>query len=57
MVQIAFCDLSHTFHKQVTNVSKQVFVILLWGILTSHLKISDYNMYEQVTILHLNNRK
>ena len=36
MVQMAFCDLSHTFHKQVTNVSQHVFVILLWGILTSH---------------------
>ena len=30
MVQMAFCDLSHTFHKQVTNVSQHVFVILLW---------------------------
>ena len=37
MVQVAFCDLSHTFHKQITNVSQHVFVILLWGILTSHL--------------------
>ena len=37
MVQMAFCDLSHTFHKQVTNVSQHVFVILLWGILTSPL--------------------
>ena len=35
IVQMAFCDLSHTFHKQVTNVSQQVFVILLWGILMS----------------------
>ena len=34
MVQMAFCDLSHTFHKQVTNVSQHVFVILLWGTLT-----------------------
>ena len=25
MVQMAFCDLSHTFHKQVTNVSQHVF--------------------------------
>ena len=31
MVQIAFCNLSHKFHKKVTNVSLQVFVILLWG--------------------------
>ena len=37
MVQMAFCDLPHTFHKQVTNVSKHVFVILLWGILVSPL--------------------
>ena len=29
MVQMAFCDLSHTFHKEVTNVSQHVFVILL----------------------------
>ena len=40
MVQMAFCDLLHTFHKQVTSVSQHVFVILLWGILkfplTSH---------------------
>ena len=25
MVQMAFCDLSHTFHKQVTNVSPACF--------------------------------
>ena len=37
MVQMAFCDFSHTFHKQVTNVSQHVFVILLWGILMSPL--------------------
>ena len=37
MVQMAFCDLSHTFHKQVTNVSQHVFVIVLRGILTSPL--------------------
>ena len=35
MVQMAFCDLSHTYHKQVTNVSQHVFVTLLWGILMS----------------------
>ena len=35
MVQMAFCDLPHTFHKQVTNVSQHVFVIILWGIFTS----------------------
>ena len=38
MVQMAFCDLSYTFHKQVTNVSQHVFVILQWGILTSSLR-------------------
>ena len=37
MVQMSFCDLSHTFHKQVTNVSQHVFVILLWGMLMSPL--------------------
>ena len=25
MVQMGFCDLSHTFHKQVTNVSPECF--------------------------------
>ena len=25
MVQVAFCDLSHTYHKQVTNVSPACF--------------------------------
>ena len=29
MVQISFCDLLHTFYKQVTSVSQHVFVILL----------------------------
>ena len=38
MVQMAFCDLSHTFHKLVTNVSQHVFVFRLWGILTSPLE-------------------
>ena len=37
---MAYCDLLHTFHKQVTNVSQHVFVILLWGILTSPLTFS-----------------
>ena len=32
MVQMAFCDLSHMYHKQVTNVSQYVFVIPLWRI-------------------------
>ena len=39
MTQMAFCDLSHTFHKQVTNISQHVFVILLWGILMSPLTL------------------
>ena len=38
MVQMAFCDLSHAFHKQATSVSQHVFVILLWGILKSPLR-------------------
>ena len=36
------CDLSYTFHKQIANVSQHVFVILLWGILTSPLKRSIF---------------
>ena len=44
MVQMTFCDLSHTFHKQVTNVSKHVFVIVLWGILMSPLEYSVANI-------------
>ena len=32
---MAFCDLSHTFHKQVTDVSEHVFIKILWGISTS----------------------
>ena len=48
ILQMAFCDLSHTFHKQVTNVSRHVFVILLWGILTSPRKrpcISGFDIW------------
>ena len=37
MVQMACRDLRYTLHKQVTNVSQHVFVILLWGILTTPL--------------------
>ena len=37
MVQMAFCDLLHKFHKPVTDVSQHVFVILPWEILTSPL--------------------
>ena len=43
MGQMAFCDLSHTFHKQVINVSQHVFVILLWGILTSPLNVRVFS--------------
>ena len=39
MEQMAFCDLSHTFHKQITYVSELYFVILLWGIL--HLPLRN----------------
>ena len=31
MVQMAFCELQHTFHKQFINVSQHAFVILLLG--------------------------
>ena len=34
----------HTFHKQVTNVSQHVFVILLWG-------ISNPKLFEDETLL------
>ena len=37
MVPIAVYDLSHTFDKQVTNVSQPVFLILLLGMLMSPL--------------------
>ena len=37
---MAFWDLSHTFHKQVTNASQHLFVILLLGILTSPLTLA-----------------
>ena len=55
MVQMAFCDLSHSFHKQVTNVSQHVFVILLWGILRSPLitsKFGDVLMFTLVCEMH-----
>ena len=38
IVQKAFCDLSHAFHKHITNVSHHVFVTLLLRILTSFLR-------------------
>ena len=45
MVQMAFCDLSYTFHKQVTTVSQHVFVILLRRILMSPLYVVNYLRY------------
>ena len=42
MVHIAFCDLLHTFHKQVTNISQHIFFILLWGNLTSPPKTNRF---------------
>ena len=45
IVQMAFCDLSHTFHKQVTNVSQHVFVILLWEILMSPLTMAAASIF------------
>ena len=50
MVQMAFCDLSHTFHKQVTNVSQPVVVILLWGILMSNIVIPIVEVYFHVIL-------
>ena len=51
MVQMAFCDLLHTVHKQVTNVSQHVFVILLWGILMFPLrKASVVQVNSELTI-------
>ena len=41
MVQMAFCDLLHTFYTLVATVSQHVFVILLWGILTFPLRAVD----------------
>ena len=38
MVQMAYCDLFHAIHKEATNVSQHVFVVLLWEILMSPLK-------------------
>ena len=59
MVGMAFCNLSHTFHKQVTNVSQHVFChstvryfdvspnpcvgILLKGIILNCLNNRDYS--------------
>ena len=41
MVQIAFCDLLHTFHNKVNKVSMKFFVIILWRILTSPFNFQD----------------
>ena len=41
---MAIVVLSHTFHKQVTNVSLHVFVAFLWGILTFSLT-GDVKIY------------
>ena len=41
-IQMAYRDILHTFHKQVTNVSLHVFVILLLGILTFPLTIISF---------------
>ena len=52
MVQMAYCDLSHTF--QVTNVSQHVLVILLWGILMFPLvkqTVSIYSRKQRIKIL------
>ena len=50
----SLCDLSHTFHKQVTNVSQHVFVIPLWGILTSPLSdIGHHLQPPSATLSHL----
>ena len=48
LIQVSrdFCDLSHSFHKQVTNVSQHAFVILLWGILTSPLSTSIQFLFQ-----------
>ena len=48
MVQMAFCDLSHTFHKQVTNVSQHVFAILLWGMLCLPFKQAKVFHYHYI---------
>ena len=47
---MAFCDPSHTFHKQVTNVSQHVFVILLWGISMFPLSFSPFECTHFETI-------
>ena len=51
MVQMVFCDLSHTFHN-VTNVSQHVFVILLSEVLTSPLTwcITLYNSVFEINV-------
>ena len=51
MVQMVFRELSHIFHKQFTNVSQHVFVILLWGILTSPLTFKTFTFGTNLRVL------
>ena len=44
MVQMAFCDWSHIFLKQVTKVSQHFLVILLWRFLMSPLTQCCFSM-------------
>ena len=47
MVQMAFCDMSHTFHKQVTNVCQHVFVIILHITSTQLTFLKGWRRYVQ----------
>ena len=48
MVQMAFCDLSHTFHKQVTNVSQHVFININFDDMSTFSKVNiDPSQYLQ----------
>ena len=54
MVQTAFCDLFHKFHKKDINVHPQIFAIILWRILMSPLmKLKPKRMYHLYAPLHL----
>ena len=37
MVQMAFCDLLHRYHKHIINIFQLDFVNLLWGFFMSSL--------------------
>ena len=58
MVQMDFCDLSHTFHKQVTNVSQHVFCyttlcnlfFLIFFLKLDSLVIFTFYMFFQICI-------